>query len=128
MSSFQLVRISDGVEAVCYQSKHLVGRKPHKCCECRREIPAGASHERVTGKWDGEWSTYRFCAECSEIGLTFACDGGRSFGTLWEAAEEFLFPSLGPDCFDKLITANAKQFLRDRWIAWKGLDVLEAQS
>lgn len=105
-----------------YTEAKVKSRKPHKCYECEREIPKGAVYERVSGLWDGEWSTYTFCAECSEIGLAFSCGEGRTFGILWEDIHNYIFPDLGGDCFDKLETAAAKQFLRDKWMQWRGLE------
>ena len=110
----------DGAEASIYRSVTLKARKPHKCCECKRTIQDKDNYERVTGLWDGSWSTYRFCAACSEISQRLSCDG-RLFGSLWDDIQEYLFPEMGGDCFDKLETAHAKQFLRDRWMEWKGL-------
>ena len=112
----------DGDQATVYSSSHVKARKEHKCYECRRMIAKGETYERVSGLWEGKWETYRFCDCCSEIGLSLSCGGGRTFGMLWEEITDYLFPNMGGDCFDKLDTAKAKQFLRDKWMAWKGLE------
>jgi hypothetical protein len=103
-----------------YNSKVVTARKPHQCYECNGIIQPRDAYERVSGKWDGEWATYEFCAACSEIGNKLSCDG-RVFGLLWSDIRDYMFPRMGGDCFDKLETAHAKEFLRAKWIAWKGL-------
>ena len=41
--------------------------KPHRCCECRENIPPGARYEHYTGKWGGEIDTFKTCLSCVEI-------------------------------------------------------------
>ena len=101
-----------------------VARKPTRCVECRRPIVAGQRYEFVSGKWDGEWSTYKTCAECVEIRLAFACDGTWTYTTLWEDLEDG-FQMLTTGCFEKLTTVAAKTLLREQWAAWKGLSSLK---
>jgi hypothetical protein len=48
-----------------FYHRHTVrGRKPHRCCECLRDIPVGEEHEVATGKWEGTVETFRTCADC----------------------------------------------------------------
>lgn len=41
--------------------------KRHTCGECGDAIEPGDLHEYVTGKWEGEWATFRTCARCVNI-------------------------------------------------------------
>lgn len=49
-----------------YKARWPKARKPHKCCECGQTIAAGERYCRVTGKWDGEVSTYSQHMECED--------------------------------------------------------------
>ncbi len=49
--------------AKVYDESLVVARKPHKCCECRREITKGESHMKCSGLWDG-WATFRQHLHC----------------------------------------------------------------
>lgn len=112
----------DGDPASVFHSHVLTARKTHKCYECGSAIVAGDRHERVSGKWDGEWSTYRFCLPCSEIGFEFA-EGGRTFGFLWEGMEQNWDEGAHiTACMNRLTTAAAKKRLHDQWLTWKELD------
>ena len=42
-------------------------RKPHRCCECKREIRVGETYVRSSGKWDGEFATFSQCEACDEL-------------------------------------------------------------
>ena len=50
-----------------YDAKEVVARKDHKCDECGETINKGQKYERVSGKWDGEVSTYKTCLPCLRI-------------------------------------------------------------
>ena len=111
----------DGESPDVFNSHVLTARKPHKCFECGYVIQPGDRYERVSGKWEREWSTYRFCLPCSEIGLEFA-DGGRCFGFLWEGMEENWDEGAHiTACMNRLTTAAAKQRLLSQWLKWKDL-------
>jgi hypothetical protein len=57
-------------------------RKPHKCCECERTIPAGAPYWRETLLWD-YWRQYETCELCYAIRKDrFTC--GFIYGSMWE--------------------------------------------
>ena len=96
-------------------------RKPAKCCECGSVIQPGDVYEVTSGKWDGEWLSFKTCAPCAEIRQAFCCDGWV-YGTLWQDAAEGFFETMTTGCFDKLTTAAAKEKLRDMWMHWKGFD------
>lgn len=96
-------------------------RREHRCCECERTIAAGESYQRYVGKFDGEMYCEKTCSQCAEIRSAFCCGGGWPFfGDLWGEMQD-AFPGLNSSCFDRLTTPEAKQFLRDRWMKWKGL-------
>lgn len=42
-------------------------RKDHKCCECRGVIKTGEKYWNHSGKWDGEFSVYKRCEDCSAL-------------------------------------------------------------
>lgn len=46
------------------QEKDRVGRKEHRCSECRRTIAPGETYHYEFGKLEGEAVTYRTCAHC----------------------------------------------------------------
>lgn len=57
----------DGDPAEFYHAEMRKARKPHKCYECRCEIPVGETYEHVRGKWEGDVSTFKTCALCFEL-------------------------------------------------------------
>lgn len=111
---------SEGDLPEFYDERWVVARKPHTCHECRRPIAIGQRYYRVTGKWDGDVNSFRICADCQDIQQSLYCDGSYSFGTLWSDIEDQLFPTGGVNtaCLDKLATADAKQYLAQRWWTW----------
>jgi hypothetical protein len=112
----------DGDSAEFFQSDMVKARKPHRCCECRQEIPKGAMYERSRGKWDGDFSSYKTCSLCVEIRSVFTCGESWLFQALWEDMREMAFPRLttASECFTQL-SAVAKQMVLDKWRQWKGL-------
>lgn len=49
-----------------FQSDEIItARKQHKCCECSGVITPGEKYKRYFGVWDGDFSQYRMCIECS---------------------------------------------------------------
>ncbi len=103
------------------QNDMVVARKPHKCCECHREIAKGSRYERISGKWDGEFSAYKTCLDCVEIRYGLSC-GPVGLGNLWyEIAECDVFANFNTGCLEKIKTASAKAYFLERWSKWKGL-------
>lgn len=94
-------------------------RKPHKCCECGRETPIGIPYQRIGSLYDGHWTTLITCSVCAEIRSAFCCQC-EMIGNFWDDFEES-FGALNESCFDKLQTVEAKKYLRERWMEWKGL-------
>jgi hypothetical protein len=98
---------------------HVKARKPHKCFECGRRIAIGDIYEYVTGKWEGEFDTFKTCDLCAEIRAVFFCESWL-YGNMWDEMREQAFDKLttaGP-CFAELSPA-AKQFVLDKWKDWK---------
>jgi len=93
-------------------------RKPHKCCECGKQILPGEKYEHVRGKHDGEMRTADTCLICREIAEAFYCDGRMFGGELWDAME-YGFEAMTTGCFNRLTTAAAKAELQRRWNGWK---------
>lgn len=97
-------------------------RLPFKCCECRREIAKGEKYEKMVGRYDGQFLTYRTCLLCVEIRTIFCCGEGWMFESLWDDMREYAFERLttASPCFTKL-SAKAKAFVLERWQEWKGV-------
>jgi len=63
-----------------YNKYSLRARKVHRCEECGGEIRAGEKYEYVSGKWCGDFSTFKTCERCADLrqwvknsGHTAAC-------------------------------------------------------
>lgn len=104
--------------ASVYNESWRGARKQHRCCECRRTIERGERYHYTFGVWDGDADQYTTCAQCAEIRVAFACEGAWIFGQLWDNLESS-FGRITTGCFEKLETAAAKSFLREKYIAWK---------
>lgn len=104
-----------------YDSAIVKARKPHKCDECRSDIPKGAEYLRECGKWDGEFSSFHTCLICAELRTAFSCKDGQGicYGELWNEITAYLFPEMTTGCLEKLKTAAAKELLIKRWNEWK---------
>ena len=93
-------------------------RKPHKCCECHKEIAIGERYEHARDKFDGEMWTAETCLICAEIADAFYCNGRLYGGGLWDEMES-CFESMTTGCLKQLTTAAAKAELMRRWNDWK---------
>src|SRR5262245_32137550 len=89
-------------------------KKPQKCCECKETINPGDQYEVVSGKWEGEWSSFKTCAPCADIRKTFCCEGW-AYGFLWADAADGFLETMTTGCLDKLSSAAAKEKLVDMW-------------
>src|SRR5678816_828503 len=110
---------SDGEGPSCYTEKTPTARKPHRCTECKDEIPAGAKYELISGIWDGRPERYKTCLLCVEIRNHFACGNGWLFGHLWSDLADNFFPDMkaGGPCMHGL-SPEAKARLFERRTAW----------
>lgn len=61
----------------------VTARKAHKCCECGCPIPAGTRYERVSGKWCGDFDSFKTCLPCAAIRKDFGCSYGGVRNDLW---------------------------------------------
>jgi len=75
--------------ASVYNERFVVARTEHKCCECWATIKPGEKYHKVSGCWDGRWSTYSTCLPCSTIREHY-CPHGSYFGMLEDHIEECL--------------------------------------
>jgi len=66
-----------------------VSRKEHKCCECGEIIPAGFMYNFISGKWEGEFLTFKTCMACYRI-RSYYCPRGYNLTELREHLEECL--------------------------------------
>ena len=88
-----------------------VARKSYKCCECQREIVKGEKYERVVGKWEGDFATFKTCMDCASIRDAFFCS--FSFSRMFEDLREeidYANGNLSQDCIAKL-TPRAKDMV-----------------
>ncbi|MDD2777568.1 MAG: hypothetical protein PHI16_01555 [Methanocellales archaeon] len=69
-------------------------RKNHICTECNREILTGEKYEYVSGKWGGDFMTFRTCLICREIRTTFFCQSW-SYGDILNDLREHLWEIKG---------------------------------
>ena len=110
----------DGEQSPFYDVQHPKARKPHHCYECRCGIAVGEQYSRVTGKWDGQIVTTKFCCACYDINQEFG-DGGV-YGELWEHfRSEWESGARIQSCIARVETVAAKTKLRDMWLKWKQL-------
>lgn len=71
-----------------------VARKDHWCCECHRRIERGTKYTRISGKWDGEMSSFGQCNQCATLSMMMSHDFGGDdgcgiyFGHLYETWNE----------------------------------------
>lgn len=102
-------------------------RKPFQCCECRRKLPKGTSHEVERGLYEGSWFRDRTCLICVEVRKHFYCDG-YTVSTLWEDMAEQIW-SGGAFRFECLsgLSVEAREFVLARWRIWKGLAQAEGE-
>jgi len=100
-------------------------KKEHRCEDCNEPIPVGSKYQRASGKYDGEFFDIKTCSVCVEVRDAFTCaeydQAGPPPGHLWVDIQEQMFPSITTVCFDKLQSPEAKEYLRERWMKWKGL-------
>lgn len=104
-----------------FESQRWVrARKPHKCCECGREINVGERHEVFVARSEGQFFSKRTCAECQDVRESLYCNGGWIFGALWSDVEEQIFAETGLTvaCIDKLATLEGKTKLQTEWMRY----------
>lgn len=82
------------------ESVKRVARKYHECCECQRMIRKGELYEYISGCWEGSWSHYKVCLQCSQIAEDF-------LGRCWVLGEmrSHIWECLGVD----IVTGGVKE-------------------
>jgi len=70
-------------DAELFREEFPVARKVHECCECKMIIKPGQKYQKVIGKWEGEFSTFKTCLPCYNIRKHY-CPNGYYFGELVE--------------------------------------------
>jgi len=86
-------------------------KKLHKCCECGRDIAAGASYQRTSGRWEHSFEVFKTCMDCYHIRSAFDCGGwtyGQLYSDLRDSAE-----NLNTGCLANIETASAKSYFMD---------------
>jgi hypothetical protein len=73
-------------------AKEVTAKIINTCSECGREIQIGEQYERVTGKWEGRFDTFRTCLKCQDLRDSLAAANGGCFayGGLWEDYQYYL--------------------------------------
>lgn len=101
----------------------VTARKEHRCAACQRTIPKDARYNRFAGKCDGDMFVVCTCSDCDDIRSAFTCadDNAIPSEILWETMEEYVFPEMTTACFARVKTESAREYLRERWMKWKGL-------
>ena len=64
-----------------YKKSFPKARKEHICCECREVIEKGQKYQLFTGKWGGEFGTFKTCMACAAIRKRY-CPNGAVFEEL----------------------------------------------
>ena len=95
-------------------------RKQHKCYECYRNISKGDVHEKISGKINGDFESYRICLDCVNIRDGLSCGEPIGIGELWENVY-YIFNEFNTNCLAKIKTVSAKEYILERWRKWKGL-------
>ena len=112
----------DGDAPTVYNERWVTARKVHTCYECGDPIPVGACHHVVTGLWEGQWETYRWCAACHEIVGEFS-EGPRCFGVMWDEMKMNWDEGAHLQaCLNRVTSVQAKQMMARQWRKWKGLE------
>jgi len=57
-------------------------RKEHICDECMGKISPGEEYVIITGRWEGEFDSYKFCRGCDNIRSSCGCK--PVLGSLWD--------------------------------------------
>jgi len=81
--------IDDGDPVECYEIKHVIARKVHKCSECGGEIKKGQKYHRAKYVADERWYQFKTCGSCYQMAMDFCC-GSVPHGFLWETLEQYM--------------------------------------
>ncbi|RQM44552.1 hypothetical protein EHZ19_28295 [Paraburkholderia bannensis] len=77
-----------------YAESTVKARREHRCCECLGVIKTGESYQRRSGKWEGQFRSFKTCQRCvdfeANIKAHIPCFRVCSIGDLIEDAVECL--------------------------------------
>lgn len=78
-----------------FESYYPKARKTHRCCECGGPIHPGEKYGVHSGKWDGEFDSFKQHLDCEEacvfIRNNFTDGECIGFGTLKDEYKEFMW-------------------------------------
>lgn len=79
---------------VCYEEATVKARREHRCCECLGRIAKGESYQRKSGKWEGQFQSFKTCKRCidfeANVKAHVPCFRACSIGNLIEEAIDCL--------------------------------------
>lgn len=110
----------DGFPPAVFCAHDRIARKAHRCDECYRDIEPTEQYREERGLWDGEWSTWRTCADCISVRDAMTCH--YEYGALWVNVADFVIDVRGDvpeDCLAAL-TPRARErlcaLIEDVWV------------
>jgi len=87
-----------------YSETVVTAAKPFSCEECSRHVLSGEVYIRASGKWDGEFDSFKLCRRCVAM-MTSAIRIGSKYDLCFEMARV-------ASCLDEVIEYGEDQFLR----------------
>ena len=114
MSDCSCIYIDADVEPEFCNQRLPIARKEHTCCECARKIEPGETYEAFSGKWEGDFHTFKTCTDCLSIRHAFFCESwicGETYQDLWEHISE-VDGQISTDCILSL-SPRAKERVLD---------------
>lgn len=86
-----------------YSHKIVFSRKQHKCSECKGKIMITEQYHVHSGKWDGDFLTFKICSCCTklrqDIMKSLDSDQCFAFGDLLEDCQQS-----GGEFFKRFVT------------------------
>ena len=77
-----------------FSEKFVYAKKKHICCECGKEIKIGDEYKYITGKWDGDFITYKTCEKCSNLFESLKDVGCPYYMGLYEEYWDYLVSTI----------------------------------
>lgn len=62
-------------------------RRNHRCFECQTKIKKGEEYTHISGKWEGNFRTYRLCNSCFEVHQVSERSEDAAFGNPQKAGD-----------------------------------------
>lgn len=95
-----------------FDSREPLARKQHKCDECMGPIEVGARYFYASGKWGGDFQTFKVCLPCQEMRKRLEDDCCVGFGGIIDVL---------CDIWEEHRTPGQQRWLDaydERWQAW----------